>query len=477
MRPDMAVTGRGAYRPRVTRNERPLPAMSDARPSAVVGSREPSRFEWLVTVFSLVVQQGAFISVPLAMRGDSFRVTVNPANTMAVSACMVLLALVFFQQRREVASLAGRNLTSILFLTLVLLSATWSIHPDITVRRGVGYLLTIALACYVAVRFTRDDRMRVLSLSFAISAVGSLAFVAMLPQYGIMHVGDLAGAWRGVFPHKNVLGPVMAVAIFVESYLIVVEAGGRWWRFAFVALYSALVILSHSATAMLLSLLYAAGACGYVLWKRHRLAAAAVLMNGVLALIGAAVAFWNEPSLALSAIGKDPTLTGRTTLWEVVFTLIRERPWLGWGYHAMWVLNDPTTIFADKMTGNWGVTSSHNAFLELTLQLGLAGLGAMLLILGVALWRAIQCCRGGEAPLGWFSLVFVVGALLAAGTVETLGQSQDIAWVVFNVLMFGCGLELLAMSKRRVAGVFRMRSVVRRGEGQATDHHAFVTLG
>lgn len=477
MRPGMALTERGAYRRRATPNGQPLPPTGDARTSAVIGSHEPSRLEWLVTVFSLVVQQGAFISVPLVMRGDSFRVTVNPANTMAVSACMVLLALVFFQQRREVLSLARRNLTSLLFLTLVLLSATWSIHPDVTVRRGVGYLFTIALACYVVVRFTRDDRMRALSLSFAISAVGSLAFVAMLPQYGIMHVGDLAGAWRGVFPHKNVLGPIMAVAVFVESYLIVVEAGRHRWRFALAALYSALVILSHSATAMLLSMLYAAGACGYVLWKRHRVAAAAVLTNCVLALIAAAVALWSDPSSALSAIGKDPTLTGRTRLWDVVITLIKERPWLGWGYHAMWVLNDPTTIFADKVTGNWGVTSSHNAFLEVTLQLGLAGLGAMLLIVAVALRRAIQCGRGSASPLGWFSLVFIGGALLAAGTVETLGQGQDIAWVVFNVLMFGCGVELLVVGQCRVARVFRMRSVVRGGDTRAGNHPALVTHG
>src|SRR5512146_1457470 len=111
MRPGMALTERGAYRRRATPNGQPLPPTGDARTSAVIGSHEPSRLEWLVTVFSLVVQQGSFISVPLVMRGDSFRVTVNPANTMAVSACMVLLALVFFQQRREVLSLARRKLT------------------------------------------------------------------------------------------------------------------------------------------------------------------------------------------------------------------------------------------------------------------------------------------------------------------------------------------------------------------------------
>lgn len=420
--------------------------------TSVDGSRTallvPSMFEWVVVVFSLIVQQGAFISLPLVVRGDSLRATVNPFNTIAVAVSMALMALVFFRQIRNIVSLAMRNLTSILFLLLVLLSATWSIHPDVTARRGLGYVLTIALACYLVVRFDLEDRMRALSLSFTISAIGSLLFVAALPQFGIMHVGELSGTWRGVFPHKNVLGPIMAVAIFVELYLIVTDAGGRRLRYALVALYAALVILSHSATAILLALLYGSGAGVYVLWRRHRLAAMVLLTNGSLVLLGGVLFLWTEPSLALSAIGKDATLTGRTTLWDVVFTLIKEKPLLGWGYHAMWVLNDPTTLYADKLTGNWGVTSSHNAFLEITLQLGLAGMSVMALILGVGLWRGIRCCREGIVPLGWFSLIFIAGALLAAGTVETLGQNQVIEWVVFNVLTFGCGLELLTATPR-----------------------------
>jgi exopolysaccharide production protein ExoQ len=410
---------------------------------ASVGPNAPSTFEWVVAVVCLVIQQdGAFVSLPLVAAGESLRATVNPANTVAITVCSVLITLVFLPQSRRVALLARHNLTSVLFLVLVLLSTVWSIHPDITVRRGAGYVLTIAFAGYLVVRFNVDNRMRALSASFAVSAVGSVVFVALFPNLGIMHFGELAGSWRGVFPHKNVLGPIMALAVFVELYVILTARRRPWWRFALLSLYAALVVLSHSATAMLLSLLYAGGAALYLLWRRNRVVALAAAVNGVLVLVAAAIILHSDVGSALGVIGKDPTLTGRTTLWDVVLAFIKEKPVLGWGYQAMWVVGDPTTTYADRVTGNWGVTSSHNAFLEITLQLGLIGTGAMFAIIGTGFVRACRCCRTGSVPLGWFALVYFGGATLAAQTIDTLGKGQAIEWIVFNLLLFGCGQEL-----------------------------------
>lgn len=432
---------------------------------ALVSAQNPSVFEWLVVIFGLIVQQGAFISMPLVVSGDSLRVTVNPLNTIAVAISMASLALVLLPQIRKLASLARRNVASMLFMVLVLLSATWSIYPDLTIRRGAGYVLTIALASYLVVRFDAGDRMRCLSMSFVFSAVGSLLCVAFFPHFGIMEAGELAGAWRGVFPHKNVFGPAMAVAVFTELYLLIKGEGRSRWRFALLAGFAVLVGLSQSATAWILALLYVGGACLYMLWRRQRLAASVAVLSCSLVVLAAVIALWSDPGMALNAVGKDASITGRTTLWEVVLAFIREKPLLGWGYHAMWVLGDPNTIYADKITGNWGITSAHNAFLEITVQLGLVGFAVILMILVSALASGVRCCRAGIAPLGWFSVVFFVGAILAAQTVETLGRSQSIEWIVFNVLLFGCSMELAASTHpgrfAATKDVFR-RSVARR---------------
>jgi hypothetical protein len=122
-------------------------------------------------------------------------------------------------------------------------------------------------------------------------------------------------------------------------------------------------------------------------------------------------------------------------------------------------MNDPTTIYADMVTGGWGVTGSHNAFLEIALQLGLVGVGLLLVVVGVASWRALRLCGAGLLPLGWFCFVYFVGAILSGQVGESLGQNQAIIWVVFMVLLFSCGLALASLKPGCHANAVRRRAI------------------
>jgi len=414
-------------------------------------SADPSAIAWLIAVVAVVIQeQGAFVSIPEIMRGDEMRGVVNPYNTAAVLASLVLISAVALRHGGRILALARRNILSVLFIVLVLSSASWSLHPDLTIRRGIGYLLTVFIAIYLTVGFRRDDRFRVMSYSFAVAAVGSFLFVVVAPQFGIM-AGPLAGAWRGVFPHKNVLGPVMAIAVFTELYLLCGTTGSSRWRWILLALYLLLVFLSRSTTARILSGFYLGMAGLYLLWRKRRAAAALAWSTLAICFVGAVLLSWNNPGGALSALGKDQTISGRSVLWRVVIERIGERPALGWGYRASWEPEDPVTVLADKLTGNYGVVNSENAFLEITVQLGVVGLLLLSLICGEASWRAIRCCQLGLSSLGWFALSFLIGSIAAAQTTINLAQNQGIDWVMFCVLSFSCGSETRALADYYVA--------------------------
>ncbi len=406
----------------------------------------PSSIEWIVAVFMVLLQQGAFVSLPLVISNrylSSVRTNLeNPFNTVGIAASIILVTIVCLPHLQKLSFLLVTNVTSILFLLLVLFSAIWSLHPDITITRGVGYVLTLAIAAYLAVRFDSIDRMKVLSWSFAISGIGSLLFILGFPEYGIMQISDAVEGWRGVFPHKEVFGPVMAVAAFTESYLLIATSGRQRWRFGLLIFYFVLILLSHAATALVLVLFYGLGAGCFFLWRRDRIVGVAVLVIATLLIFIAAIFLWFAPDATLALLGKDTTLTGRTELWSLMITFVREKPLLGWGYQGLWGIGDVPTMLVDEVI-NWGAISSHNAFLEITLQLGLVGLGIMLLIIGVALRRGFRCCAANILPLGFFSLMFFVGAILAGQTLDwTLGRHQVIEWLVFNVLNFSCGLNL-----------------------------------
>jgi exopolysaccharide production protein ExoQ len=418
---------------------------------------EPSRLEWIAAVFVVIIQQGAFVSIPLVLSDPSsfaLQDVRNPFNTAGIVISAVAMGIFCFPWIRQIGFLASYNKASLLFMLMVLMSVTWSIHPDLTIRRGVGYVLTMLIAAYLTLRFEVVDRMKVLSAASAIAAVSSVAFVAALPEYGIMQDGDLAGAWRGVFAHKNHFGPVMAVAVFVELFLLVAGRGRPRWRFASLSTYFALVVLSHSDTALLLSLAYVAGAGVYLLWQRDRLMGVGISIAIVSFLCAAVIVVRNDPTFALGVLGRDTTLTGRTELWQAINTLIEQRPVLGWGYRAMFQANDASTAVIERVA-DWGAGSSHNAFLEITLELGLVGAGLMLVIIVTGLRRGLQCCIAGILPLGWFSLLFFVGAILAGQTIETLGENQLIEWLVFNVLIFSCGPCVASCAEAGPANVRR----------------------
>src|SRR5262249_33728555 len=151
----------------------------------------------------------------------------------------------------------------------------------------------------------------------------SLLYAVAYPQYGIMHSDtrtgqSVEGMWRGVFPHKNVLGPVMAVAVFTELFILFASREPPLWRFVLLGLFLALIAFSISATALTASAAYLAAAGGYLLWKRDRrlgvvaALAASIFLLSIIALITFA------PEYLLAAAGKDIGLTGRTDLWGMV---------------------------------------------------------------------------------------------------------------------------------------------------------------
>jgi exopolysaccharide production protein ExoQ len=423
---------------------------------------QPTNLLFAMAIFLVVVQQGAFVSAPLILQdvapgeisgsfipglipNDGFAAGIqgaeNPANTFAVGLSLIFVGIASLFWRRQVAVLAANNPAAVFFSLLVVLSAVWSIHPELTIRRGIGYLITMLVAAYLSIRFEGRDKMEILSWSFAISAAGSVLFVAAFPDRGIMQTGDLAGSWRGVFAHKNHFGPVMALAIFCELFILATRGFESAWRFILVGCYLALVFLSRSMTAIASAIFYIFGSFAYLLWERDRKAGLTIVL--ILVVIGllSQCVLWLEPEFALSLLGKDPTLTGRTALWVAAVELIKHKPLLGWGYRAVWEPNDEFSARI-AMEFDWAPPSSHNAFLEIALQLGLLGAGTLMVIVCVALWRAIRCCSEGIQPLGWFALMFFVGAIVAGQTEASLGQNQLAEWLMFNLLMFSCGLRL-----------------------------------
>jgi exopolysaccharide production protein ExoQ len=410
---------------------------------------------WIVAVFAILVQQHD-LTDPLLLDPNALAVHMDrfvgpvPNNMDSgyygrfALASLVSIVIASSLVYRDIVKLLARNVPIIAYIGFVVMSAAWSIHPDITLRRALGCILTILVAAYLVVRFDEKDRMKLFSLVFVIPAIVSLFAIA---GGGEAAGGTIISADGSMIYQKNILGKIMSVAIFVELYLL---ALGNWrpiWRFGLLSIYLTLLIISQSVTSWLCAMMFLGGTAIYIIGKRNKLAGMIAVVTLAWLLILLQLGLWYNADLLLAIFGKNSTLTGRTDIWLATLDLIQQKPLLGWGYMATWVPTDPQTL-AIWAEFRWIIGSAHNAYLDVALQLGVVGLGLLLTIIAVAWYRAQACCKRGILTPGWFSLVFIAGALLHGASETGLGQNQSIIWLLLNVFSFSCGLKLASLGSR-----------------------------
>jgi O-antigen ligase len=164
----------------------------------------------------------------------------------------------------------------------------------------------------------------------------------------------------------------------------------------------------------------------------------------LLVVTGALIVLATGYEQALAFLGKDPTITSRTVIWELVMEWVADRPLLGYGYQAFWVGSPAEAIWA-QMT--WKPTHAHNGFLELWLDLGLVGLALFLFGVALALWKSIAFVRRlPRSPEAAWPLILIAYMLLVNATQTLVLGRNNIAWILYvaNAVLVGLSSQKLA---------------------------------
>jgi O-antigen ligase len=296
----------------------------------------------------------------------------------------------------------------------------------------VALIGTTLFGVYFARRFSLSDQLRLLSRVFLVAAVLSLVFVAVLPQYGLADPA-FGYAWQGIYGHKNNLGAAMALGVVVFVFRAVSDRQRslRWW--AAVGLALLLLLMAHSSTGLV--------ACLFTLsvfilspalrWTSKR-AILFFLGVGTLA-VGAGLWAISHIAFVLSMISRDPSFTGRTTVWIISLVMITRHPWLGYGYSEAWP-GYGSDIIA-RITGLSGMSHAHNAILNLWLDVGLLGVVIFILQYLKSLWRAVVAVRNTSTIEWLWPLVFLL-FLAAYGLVESvILQRNGMSWILFTAVV------------------------------------------
>ena len=313
-------------------------------------------------------------------------------------------------------------------LVLALLSAVWSIAPDVTLRRASALAMTMALGWRLA-RFDWRDLLRALAWAWSALIVGGFAFALLWPEAGVMGADSShPGAWSGLWTHKNMLGGMMGVGVSVLLAAALTDTAHRRRWLAFAAAALALVVLSTSATALLVTfagvgvltvgvIVRRSGPIVPLLWSAAALAA-------ILATFTAAVA----PDLFFAVLGRDATLTGRTDIWSAALEAIAKRPAFGHGFGAFWSAGEGPAFWLRQALG-WDVPNAHNGWLEVLLGLGWTGAALIALQFVRSLPRVAAALADPIA--GLIAPPFVAMFALMSLSEGYILQDNSTVWVMY----------------------------------------------
>ncbi|WP_210509051.1 O-antigen ligase [Naasia sp. SYSU D00057] len=331
------------------------------------------------------------------------------------------------------------------FLGWAVVSLVWSAYPLATVLAIVVLGATTGAAAVLYAWIGWSALLRALAVALQAILALSLLFEAVvagilrrpiLPVFPIdVDPGEKVpqafywsrallfegGRIQGILGNANLLGFVALLALIVTGCLLAARRVRPGLGWAGVALAALMLVLTRSSTVLVATAACAVTLGLMLLWRSSPARRIPFwLAVAALAVLGALVLAAQRTLLPL--LGKSEDLTGRFDIWSAVLGLVGERPVLGWGWMSYWV---PGVEPYEGLAVRNGVEylQAHNAFLDVTVQLGVLGLLLFLALLGALIARI---GRRGVPAVGssWLLGRVLPALLLTALLTQALAESR-----------------------------------------------------
>lgn len=296
-----------------------------------------------------------------------------------------------------------------LLVVWAFVSFQWSNQPELTMRQGLLLICTYMSASALAMHLSWFRLARILAMLFSSQAIASAALALLKPEWGVM-TEIYPGAWAGLWNFKQSLGVAMAVGAGCVTGYTLLNPKAWIWTLPSLFIIVLCVVQSEATTAILVT--GAAIGMPFSAWLAQRHPSAAVFSIWAVAsgVVFSALALTVLAPIIFQALGKAPTLTGRTDIWAALKPAIEARPLLGWGFQAFWTdnsLSSPVEEIERAMDG-FRPPDAHSTPTDIRLQLGIFGSVLAILAFGRAWLQAIfQSARepGMMVALGFLTAI------------------------------------------------------------------------
>jgi len=310
-----------------------------------------------------------------------------PQKIMQIGLLAIILLLLLLSFWRKMLS-EQLSKTVILLLLSIFFSILLSDNFFLSIRFFLSMLVVTLPVYFYYLQFGVKKLFS--SFFFFLKALLflNILYIFIFPQYAIM-TGIHSGAFRGAFIHKNAFGSTMAIvfAFYFISWWKVGKCGVNF-SFLFMVISAILIILSKSMTAILLAVLalFSVFIFSQIFSLKNRNQKHLVFLIFIIVTSFSIFLFNQYLDDFLIYIGKDPTLTGRTGLWEVLLRVGLNKPIIG---HGLGLFSRPDIMYQFTEEFGWAAKSSHSSVLDVFLGVGLVGLATLTIVLFTSIWNVL----------------------------------------------------------------------------------------
>lgn len=423
---------------------------------------------WLLIAGSRNVGEWLQMGAP-SDGGDAY-LDGNPLDRNLLSLLIGIGLVILFQRRRKVGKLLRANIPILLYFAYCLVSIIWSDFPFVALKRWVRAGGDVVMVLIVLT--DRDwllGRRRLYAWAGFVLLPISVLLIRYYSELGRTYsVFDGQVFWTGVTTNKNELGMIcMVFGLASLSRVLDILRGregphkaGVWFAHGIVvAMAIWLIHVADSATSLAC---FVIGGTVLVLTSWSFVARRPLFVHLlVAAMLGIAVSalFLGVGTGLVNNLGRNSTLTGRTEMWSHALHLV-ENPIFGTGYESFWVGER-----LEKMRPVApGVNQAHNAYIEIYLNLGWAGLALFGLVIASGYRKIIQAFRqNGDAAR--LALTYFVVTLSYGFTEAGAVKFRSPVWISFLMAIMATPLMRLRQNPNS-------RSLVARRQQSTTSNSA-----
>ncbi|WP_411959805.1 O-antigen ligase family protein [Pseudomonas mandelii] len=354
----------------------------------------------------------------------------NVANQ--ICGLITLLVPLFFFIRNKVflsKTFYRSNFFLLVFMLCVIASIGWSHDPMLSLKRFIAMLSVVFFAGFIAYNYPLEKITFMLGCAIGVAALIGLILAVVMPGVAFLSGGIRDGAFKGIFAEKNAGARLNAIAILL--LLPMIRQRNRWALFcSFFSLIA--ILLAQSATGVALIVSGTLSYWYFLTLIRLRINRSQWLFFGcTLAFLLVCLLLYNHLAWLLEIAGRDPSLTDRTLIWELLAPFV-DQQWLkGYGFGAFWASPD-----ANAFILRWGyIGNAHSGYMETLLNGGVIQLTALALLLGEALFKQYRAVTANQAAQFRASALVIIGLFVVTNYVAyVIPNYRSAEFLVFCTL-------------------------------------------